>query len=109
MVSDVGLKTPSEEFVGEMDNPNSYWCQPDNNAPSIRDYSQSSRRKNYAELLKLKTRNCNKASSYPGAVSGDVYSQFSNVKNGCCNQRLQSNLKESINSLADVDCSQVLA
>ena len=30
MELDVGLKTPSEEIVGEMDNPNSYWCQPDN-------------------------------------------------------------------------------
>ena len=30
MELDVGLKTPSEEVVGEMDNPTSYWCQPDN-------------------------------------------------------------------------------
>ena len=29
MELDVGLKTPSEEIVGEMDSPNSYWCQPD--------------------------------------------------------------------------------
>ena len=36
----------------------------------------------------------------------DVYSQFSNVNNGCCNKRLQSNFKESFNSLADDDCSQ---
>ena len=73
-MSDMGFNKPSEE----MDNPNSYWCQPDNNAPSIRDYSQSSRRKNYAEALKLKPCNGNKAyctyfkERYPIKYSCDI-------------------------------------
>ena len=88
----------------------------DNNAPSIHDYSQSFRHTNYAEALKFNPRNGNKASGYPGAVSGEQKSSVqmgccplvtnethSNKapSNGCCNEGFQSDINESFTFLAD--------